>query len=606
MKKNIFPLLFVFLFASIIFLNTSQTWGNFEQQIQILTENKEGLNDSELLHRIFDLSMKWKITSYPEFATFNGYPGQNHRWTDQSLEAIAKRKEAIVLFYDLLMIVEKSRLTQAEQFNYDLFKTNIDIEVEGNRFKTEYMTITQMKGVQIYIPQVIEAMPTSTSEDYENIFSRYRGIPRLIDQTIELLNRGLGERITLPKIILRDVPRQILNLIGEDPLKSRVMYPFHRFPDTIPAAARDQLKNEAIEIFTKEIVPAFRKLHDYLITTYIQQTRETIGMSVLPNGTDWYKFKNYQYTTIRLSPEDIHKVGLSEIKRIQQEMEGIIEKIRFKGSFSDFIQFLQSNPQFFFEETDNLLIAYRDIAKRADPALTNLFGNLPRLPYGIKPVPAYKEKSQPTAYYEPGSYRMHRPGYFFANTYNLRSRPKWEMEVLTLHEAVPGHHLQISLEQELENVPEFRKYTHYTAFTEGWGLYAESLGEKMGFYQNVYSKFGQLTYEIWRAVRLVVDTGIHAKGWSRQEAIDFFKKHTAKTDHDTIIEIDRYIAMPGQALSYKIGELKIKELCSYSKKELGDAFDIRAFHDALLGSGSLPLEILETNMREWVENRKND
>ncbi|MCF6158921.1 MAG: DUF885 domain-containing protein [wastewater metagenome] len=606
MKNKYLLFLFISLFQSIVFLQTSQALEGFEQQVHSLLENKEGQNDTQLLYQVFDLYTKWKISSYPEFATLYGYPGQNDRWTDYSLEAIARREEQIVLFSHLLQKIEKSRLRKADQLNYDLFKTNITMEVEGNRFKTEYMPISQIDGIQIQVPQVLKTMSTATVEDYHALLARFRHIPQFVDEIIALLNCGLKERITIPKVVIVYVPQQILNLISGDPLKNRMMHAFKRFPNTISPSVQDQIRREAAKVFSREFIPAFQKLHDYLVRTYIPQTRQTIGLSELPHGKDWYRFNIYRYTTTGLSPEEIHEFGLREVKRIRQEMDKLIAQMNFDGSFSDFIRFLCNDAQFFFANKNDLLVAYRDIAKRADPELMRLFGKLPRLPYGIKPVPSYKEKSQPAAYYEPGSYNTHRPGYFFVNTYNLKNRPKWEMEVLTMHEAVPGHHLQISLALELQDVPEFRKYSNYTAFVEGWGLYAEDLGDEMGFYKDPYSKFGQLTFEMWRAVRLVVDTGIHAMDWSRQQAITFFQEHTTLADHDIIVEVDRYIAMPGQALSYKIGELKIKELRTYSEKALGDMFNIRAFHDVLLCNGSLPLEILEMNIKEWVEKQKHE
>jgi prolyl oligopeptidase len=285
-------------------------------------------------------------------------------------------------------------------------------------------------------------------------------------------------------------------------------------------------------------------------------------------------------------------------------MDRVIEKSAFKGTFQEFANYMRTDPSFFFERAEDLLQVYRDIAKRADPELARLFGKLPRLPYGVRRVPAYAEKSQTTAYYSGGSLEVGRPGYFYANTYDLKSRPKWEMEALTLHEAVPGHHLQIALAQELDGMPEFRKHGGYTAFVEGWGLYAESLGEEMGFYQDPYSKFGQLTYEMWRAIRLVVDTGMHALGWSRQRAIDYFEENAGKAEHDIVVEVDRYIVWPGQALAYKLGELKIKELRARAEKKLGPRFDVRSFHDAVLENAALPLDVLESTMENWLEGRQ--
>jgi uncharacterized protein (DUF885 family) len=305
-----------------------------------------------------------------------------------------------------------------------------------------------------------------------------------------------------------------------------------------------------------------------------------------------------------MTPAEIHALGLSEVKRIRAEMDGVIRASGFEGTFQEFCDYLRTDPKFYFTDKESLLVAYRDVAKRIDPELPKLFGTLPRLPYGVQPVPEYAERSQTTAYYMPGSPAAGRPGNFFANTYALETRPKWEMESLTAHEAVPGHHLQIAIAQELEGVPEFRRWGGPTAFVEGWGLYAESLGDEIGLYKDPYSKFGRLTYEIWRAIRLVVDTGMHSMGWSRQQAIDYFAENTGRQLHDITVEVDRYIVWPGQALAYKIGELKFKELRALAQQALGDRFDVRAFHDACLENGAIPLDVLERHIVEWIEEQK--
>jgi uncharacterized protein (DUF885 family) len=324
-------------------------------------------------------------------------------------------------------------------------------------------------------------------------------------------------------------------------------------------------------------------------------------MRDLPDGEAWYAFSVRQMTTTALGAEEIHRIGLAEVRRIRSEMDAVVARTGFAGPFQEFVDFLRTDDRFFFESADALLVAYRDICKRVDPELTRLFATLPRLPYGVVPVPSYAEKSQTTAYYEPGSPSAGRPGRFFANTYDLRARPKWEMEALALHEAVPGHHLQIALAQELPDMPDFRRHGFYTAYIEGWGLYAESLGSEMGMYADPYAKFGQLTYEMWRAIRLVVDTGMHALGWTRQRAIDFFTDNAGKAEHDIVVEVDRYIVWPAQALAYKIGELKIKELRARAAAALGERFDLRRFHDVVLGAGALPLDVLGARVEGWIE-----
>jgi uncharacterized protein (DUF885 family) len=419
-----------------------------------------------------------------------------------------------------------------------------------------------------------------------------------------LLQKGVESGITPPRITLRDVPDQIASQMNEDPEKNEMLKPFYEFPITISETERGRLRQEAATVLKEKVVPAFGKFHEFFVNTYLPATRETIAMSALPDGKAWYAFNARTSTTTRKTPEEIHQLGLSEVKRIRQEMDKVIAEAGFKGSFTEFCEFLRTDPKFYYTDPSSLVSGYRDIVKRIDPELARLFGKLPRLPYGVKVVPAGAEKSQTTAYYQPGSPQAGRPGWYYANTYALNTRPKWEMEALSLHESVPGHHLQISLAQEMEGAPEFRKHGGYTAFVEGWGLYSESLGTEIGLYKDPYSKFGQLTYEIWRAVRLVVDTGMHSMGWTRQQAIDYFASNSSKNLHDITVEVDRYIVWPGQALAYKIGELKIKELRAFATKELGEKFDIRQFHDEVLDSGALPMDILEKRVREWVERKK--
>jgi uncharacterized protein (DUF885 family) len=447
-------------------------------------------------------------------------------------------------------------------------------------------------------------MPAMTVPHYEDLLARLRGVPTLVDQTITLMEQGLQAGITPPGVTLRDVPGQIRNLRTQEPAKSPLLEHFARFPGMIDAEERARLITEATSILAGQVYPALDLLHDHLVRIYIPNARTTTAQADLPNGTAWYAYNVRRSTTTALAPAEIHEIGLAEVRRIRAEMEQVADRAGFSGDLSAFTKFLATDSRFFFADARELLAAYRDIAKRADPELVKLFGRLPRLPYGVKAVPAFAEQSQPTAYYEPGSLEAGRPAWFCANTYDLGLRARWEMEALTLHEAVPGHHLQIALAEELEDLPQFRRHGFFTAFVEGWGLYAESLGEELGFYQDPYSLFGRLVYELWRAIRLVVDTGLHALGWGRQQAIDYFEAVSGRTGHDVVVEVDRYIVWPGQALAYKIGELKIRELRSVAQRELAERFDLRDFHDQLLGSGALPLDILDTRLRAWVAARK--
>ncbi|HEX9085771.1 MAG TPA: DUF885 domain-containing protein, partial [Gemmatimonadaceae bacterium] len=486
---------------------------------------------------------------------------------------------------------------------YDIFKRGVEETIEGMRFPGDLLQVDQRNGPQ-YSASTIDAMPAETVKDYADIIARLRALPAVVDQTIALLDSGVKRGITPPRVTLRDVPGQVANLIPEDPLKSALLTPFTRFPVGIAESDRARLRADAVRAYNEQDRPAFQRLQKYLTNTYLPRSRESIGMNALPDGAAWYTYNVKVQTTTTRTPQEIHDLGLAEVKRIRTQMDSLIRSTGFTGDFAAFTTMLRTDPKFFYTDSATLVRAYRDITKRIDPELPKLFGRLPRLTYGVSTIPSYAAPSQTTAYYQGGSPEAHRAGQFFVNTYKLDTRPIWEMEVLTAHESVPGHHLQIAISQELEGIPEFRRYGGYTAFVEGWGLYSESLGPELGLYKDQYSKFGQLTYEIWRAIRLVIDTGIHAFGWSRQQAIDYFKANSAKTENDITTEVDRYIVWPGQALAYKSGELEIKSLRRYAEQELGSRFDVRAFHDQILSQGALPLDVLDTRIRAWVASEK--
>jgi uncharacterized protein (DUF885 family) len=565
------------------------------------------------------LEQDWKqwMAEYPEFATAAGFPGQNRRWRDDSPAGIEARKKHLHESAAALKAFSRDSLPGAEQVNYDLYSDLLNTAEEGLQYGDDplpfrnvvpqnlWMPVNQMSGVQQEAAETISTMPNRSAADYEDILARLEALPPFVDQQRALLEQGLKRGYTPPKLTLRDVPKQIADLIPADPLASALLEPFKGFPAEIPEHDRARLTNRAKEIYTARVVPAFHKLHDYVVASYLPNCRESVAATVLPKGAEAYAFHVRWQTTTNLTPQQIHEIGLSEVKRIRAEMDKVIVSTNFKGSFHEFTEFLRNDPRFYFEKPDDLVNGYRIIAKKIDPELAHLFGKLPRLPYGVTPIPDFKAPSQTTAYYQPGAPNVGRPGYYFVNTYNLHARPKWEMEALSLHESVPGHHLQISLAQEMENVPEFRKHTGYSAFVEGWALYCESLGEELGMYKDPYSKFGQLSYEMWRAVRLVVDTGMHAQGWTREQAIQFFKDNTGKTDQDITVEVDRYIVWPGQALAYKLGQLKIRALRTQAEKLQGPKFNVRAFHDAVLENGALPLNVLSAYMETWMAATPN-
>lgn len=560
--------------------------------------------DSVRLRALFDVNWRYTMVEFPEFATYAGYPGQNHRWTDLSAPAVDRRKRAPELPLRVLRSIDRDALSSADRVSYDLFRRELESSLEGARFPGEVLQITQLGGVHQDVSQILVRMPASKVEHYEDMLARLSAAPALIDQTIALLDRGLRLGVTPARITLRDIPAQVRQQIVDDPLTSPLIQPFVTFPASIPASEQQRLREQAMRTYRTSLKPAFQRLHDFLESSYVPRAREALAWSSVPDGAAWYAFNVREQTTTRMSPAEIHALGHSEVRRIRGVMDSVIRSTGFTGTFADFVRFLRTDPRFYHTDSASLVREYRDISKRIDPELVKLFGKLPRLPYGVTTIPSFMARSQTTAYYNQGSPKAGRPGWYYVNTYDLASRPKWEMEALSLHEAVPGHHLQIALAQELENVPEFRRYIGATAFVEGWALYGESLGPDLGFYKDPYSKFGQLTYEMWRAIRLVLDTGIHSMGWTREQAIEFFRENSAKTEHDIMVEVDRYIAWPGQALAYKLGELKIKELRAEAERELGPQFDVRAFHDEVLAHGAIPLDLLEVNVRAWIERSR--
>ncbi len=548
-----------------------------------------------LLHDAWE----WQLNENPVFASTLGDRRKNDQWTDLSLAAIERRHEDEREFLRRLRAIDSSALSEKDRLNYDLFRRELETSQEGHQFKDYLMPISQRGGVQS-LETVAEVVRLANVQDYEDWLVRMAGVPKFIEQTIALQEAGRKSDYVPPKVLMERIPDQISAQLVEDPQASPFFIAFKEMPDAIPEAEQARLRDSAKEIIDESIVPAYRRFSRYFEDTYLPASRDSIGASSLPNGDAFYEYRTRLYTTTQMTPDEIHRIGLNEVKRIRDEMQLIIDELEFDGSFADFLNFLRTDPQFYYETPEDLFNGYLAVSKRIDPELVKLFGKLPRMPYGLRPIPENIAPDTTTAYYSQPAADGSRAGYYYVNLYRPEVRPKYEMEVLSVHEAVPGHHLQIALQMELEEMPDFRKYSGFTAFTEGWGLYSEGLGYELGLYKDPYSHFGALTYDMWRAVRLVVDTGMHYKGWSRQQAIDFFMDNAAKTEQDIVNEIDRYISWPGQALAYKIGQLKMLELRRKCEQALGEDFDIRAFHAEMLGGGALPLDVLETRMNHWL------
>ncbi len=550
-------------------------------------------------HSLLDENWEWQLDESPEFASALGDRRHNDQWDDLSLDAIDRRHTKRQEFLQRLRRIDASLLSVEDQLNYALFQRELQNDIDAHVFRYYLMPIDHQGGVQS-LESITNLLPLNTVNDYEDWLARMSAVDKVVEQTMTLQEVGRKTGYMSPKILMQRVPQQLDSQLVENAEQSPFFSVFENLPEKFSDQDKKRLRDSARTIIDEKIVPAYRELKDYFEDTYLPASRDSIGASSLPNGEAFYEFRSRYYTTTPMTPDEIHRLGLNEVQRIREDMQLVIDELEFDGSFAEFLQFLRTDPQFYFTDGQALFDAYLAICKRIDPELVNLFGKLPRIPYGLREIPASIAPDTTTAYYNAPAADGSRAGYYYVNLYRPEVRPKYEMEVLSVHEAMPGHHLQIALQMELPNMPDFRRFSGFTAFVEGWGLYSESLGYDLGLYKDPYSKFGALTYEMWRAVRLVVDTGIHYKGWTRQQAIDFFKDNAAKTELDIVNEIDRYIAWPGQALAYKIGQLKILELRKKAEQALSDDFDIRAFHDTLLGGGALPLEVLETRMNNWI------
>ncbi len=542
---------------------------------------------------------EWLLHEFPELSTWTGDNRYNDRFTDLSFEAIERRNADVRSMLEQVRSIDQSRLSRQDMLSHALLVWELSLAVSAQQFPP-VMLLTQIWGPQLLFPQLVSVTPFRTTTDYDNYLERLSAFPLYLEQATGLLRRGIELGWVQPRGPLAGVPDQITGQLVADIEQNPLFAPLLKLPESIAEAESEKFRSKARGLIADEVFPAMERFRDFIVDTYLPAGDRPIGASSLPDGEAYYEHCVREHTSTELGPLEIHHMGMKEVERISAQMDSVIEQAGFKGSMKEFADFLRSDPRFYFARAEDLVTAYRDIAKRADAELPALFAELPRTPYGVRAFPDYEAPSQATAMYYPGASDGSRAGYFMVNTYRLDMRPKYEMEALTLHEAVPGHHLQISRAHELHHLPDFRRNGSYTAFIEGWALYAESLGASMGFYADSYSKFGQLIYEMWRACRLVVDTGIHSFGWTRQQAIDYMQENTAKTEQDIAVEVDRYIVMPGQALAYKIGELAIKELQIKAENMLGPAFDIRMFHNAILDNGPLPLTLLNKQIEEWI------
>ena len=544
----------------------------------------------------------WSLDNYPEMRLGYGDRSGNASWTDMSLASEARRQEALSTFSQQLGAIEPASLSSEVRLNRSMLLREINDERAAYEQGLHLMPINMRSGPQ-HAHGMAERLPFNSEQDYRDWLTRLRALPDRLQQYQELLAEGMAKNRVQAAIIIQRVPEQIERVVTTTPQASPFYKAFVEISDNIDPAVAKALQAEAKTVITDQLNPAYRAFGAFIKNSYLPASRPEPGIGSLEGGKAAYRFLVQHFTTTDLSPEAIHQIGLDEVARIRGEMEGVIAEVGFDGELAAFNDFLRTAPQFYYDTPEELLEGYQAVAKRLDPELVKLFGKLPRIPYGVRPIPDEIAPDTTTAYYMPPTPDGKRPGWYYVNLYKPEVRPKFEMEVLSVHESVPGHHLQIALAGELTDLPEFRRRSGVTAFVEGWGLYSERLGYDMGLYQDPYSRYGQLVYDMWRAVRLVVDTGIHYFGWSRERAINFFLANAAKTEADIVNEIDRYIGWPGQALAYKIGQLKMLELRENAEIALGTAFDIRSFHDHLLGAGAIPLDALEVRMDTWLEGQ---
>lgn len=556
---------------------------------------------SDQLAALIKDDWEFRMSEDPTWATYTG----DHRFNDllpgATEEDNARRLDVLRDTRSKLAQIDPTKLSTADRLNHEVFSRQLNIDINELVYHAYRLPISKAAGFHTGLPETLPFItPFDTVQDYEKYLARLSAFPKFVQENIDTMRVGLDTGYTPPRAALEGVEDAIRKQIVSDPTQSMFFLPFTQFPAPISTSERQHLETEGRNVLLKLIIPAYEALLNFVQEEYIPAAVPEIGADHLPNGRDFYQHRVHQYTSLDLTPEQIHATGHAEVKRIRAEMEAVLHSVNFSGDIKAFIEFLRSDPRFYATTPDALLKETAYVLKRIDGELPRLFKTLPRTPYGIRVIPEASAPSSTTAYYFPPTGDGRSAGFYYVNTYDLKSRPLYEIEALSLHEAVPGHHLQIALQQEME-LPDFRRFGGFTAFVEGWALYSERLGLEMGFYTDPYSNFGRLSYEMWRACRLVVDTGIHALGWTRQQAIDFMAANTSSTLLNIANEVDRYIAWPGQALAYKIGELKIRELRSSAEKRMGSKFDLRSFHDLILGSGAVPLDILENMVESWIK-----
>ncbi|GAB6195720.1 DUF885 domain-containing protein [Lysobacter xanthus] len=563
---------------------------------------------AQRLNAMYEQSWEELLKLNPLQATFQGDPRYNDQLPDFGTAAYRKKMHDYTVKW--LTAVEKvgpAGLSGQDLLSYEIFVDGAKRSLEGERFPDWMMPINQMGSIASYGAMFGSGsgpQPFKTVKDYDNWLKRANQLPKIFDTSIANMREGMKAGVVQPRVLMVKVVPQLDALINDDPTKTLFWGPVANMPKDFSAADRARLTTAYRTMITSQVMPAYKRLRAFINDEYLPKTRETVGLDALPDGKAWYAFAAKNSTTTNRTPEEIHQLGLSEVARIHGEIRGVMQQLGFKGSMQDFFQFMRTDPQFNFKTEDELLAFYRALEAKVNEGIPRQFSLVPKSPFEIRPVEAFRAKSAAGGEYQSASEDGKRPGIFYVNTYDLPSRKRWDAEDLYLHEAIPGHHFQISLQQELKSMPKFRRFGGETAFAEGWGLYAESLGKDLGVYTDPYQYFGYLQNELWRAIRLVTDTGLHSKGWSRDQVIKYMLDNSAESETQATAEAERYIAWPSQALAYKSGELKIKELRRRAEQALGPKFDIRAFHAEVLRDGAVPLDVLDAKIDRWIAAQK--
>lgn len=557
---------------------------------------------SEILNKLFEEYFEERLRLYPFQATAIADPRYNDQLPNSLSDEYRAREQTFYTKYSkALGQINRQSLSSQDRLSYDVFKVEMERSLEGLKF-ADLKPINQFTGLSITFVQLGSGkgnQPFKTVKDYENFLSRVNGFAIWMDQAIANMRRGMTEGVVQPKVLMERTLPQLQALVVKDAKDSIFYQPITNIPTNFSEAEKARLTAAYIKAIEGQIIPAYQKLHDFIKAEYLPKSRTTAGLSAIPIGKEQYAYLVKASTTTNLSPDEIHQIGLNEVRRIRGEMEKVKDQVGFKGDLSAFFDYIRTDPKFYpFKTEEEVLDAYRAIEAKLQPHLPKYFGIVPKSKFEVRATEKFRAASAAHQYNRPAPDGS-RPGIFYVPIPNVRKYNNTTMESLFLHEAIPGHHFQISLQQEQRSLPKFRNYGGYSAFSEGWALYTESLGRELGLYQDPYQYFGMLSGEIHRAIRLVVDTAIHSKGWSREQAIQYSLENESMSEDRITAEIERYMAMPGQALSYKIGQLKILELRRKAEKTLGAKFDIRAFHDEILKDGALPLSILESKIDEW-------